>query len=103
MNTMSITTMSEKNLSRATADLLDSLHGTVADSLLEEIKEYREGRKLDKEGNPLPVPAALLSQAIKFLKDNGIDRAVQKGDPEDLLADELEDEFGPNVVNFGDR
>jgi hypothetical protein len=90
-------------VSRASGTLLDALHGSVAESLLEEIKEYRDGRKLDKDGNVLPIPAALLSQAIKFLKDNGIDRAVQKGDPEDLLADELEEEFGSNVVNFGDR
>lgn len=76
-------------MSRASDDLLDSLHGLVAETLLEEIKKYRQGEVVDKEGNPQPVPASLLAQAGKFLKDNGVDRAVRPGDPEDLLAKEL--------------
>tara|TARA_B100001939_G_scaffold342295_1_gene353228 strand:- start:6524 stop:6808 length:285 start_codon:yes stop_codon:yes gene_type:complete len=85
-------------MSRATDDLLDALHGTVACTLLDEIKRYRNGEVLDDKGNPQPIPASLIAQAIKFLKDNGIDRAVKPGDPEDLLADELEEEFNSNNV-----
>lgn len=98
------------DIKRATDDLLDLLHGTVADELIAEIKAYRNGErfhptKFDKEGNPLPrdeasLPASLVAQAIKFLKDNGIDRPHKKGDKLDLLADELDEEFGDNVTAF---
>tara|TARA_R110002072_G_scaffold151470_1_gene300778 strand:- start:12255 stop:12521 length:267 start_codon:yes stop_codon:yes gene_type:complete len=81
-------------MSRATEDLLDSLHGMTAEALLEEIKRYRAGDILNKDGDPIPVPAALLAQAINFLKANGVDRAIRPGDPEDFLAKELDDEFG---------
>ena len=97
---------------RATEELFDLLHGTVATELLEEIRAYRNGErfhatKFDKEGNPLdrdvaPLPAALVAQAIKFLKDNGIDRPVKAGDPEDILARELEEEFDNVSSLFGD-
>jgi CTP:molybdopterin cytidylyltransferase MocA len=83
-------------MSRATEDLLDMLHGSVANSFLEEIKAFKAGNYLDKDGNPLPIPAALLAQAAKFLKDNGVDRAIRAGGTEDLLAAELDDEFGGN-------
>lgn len=85
-------------MSRATEDLLDALHGTIAENLLHEIKEYKEGRKTDKDGNALPIPAALFAQAIKFLKDNGIDRAVRPGDPEDYLARELDEVFASETT-----
>lgn len=91
-------------MSRAKDTLLDELHGTVGQALLDEIKAYRAGEKLDREGNPIPLPASLAAQAIKYLKDNGVDRAVKPGDPEDLLADELEDEFdGDNVFPINSR
>lgn len=76
-------------MSRATDDLLDALHGMTAEAFLEEIRRYRRGEILDGDGKPLPVPAALLTSAAKFLKDNGVDRPVRPGDAVDTLADEL--------------
>lgn len=71
-------------MSRATDDLLDQLHGMQAESLLEELRRCRAAG----EG----VPPALFAQINKFLKDNGIDRAITKpGDPTALLADEADD------------
>lgn len=60
---------------------MDLLHGTVATTLIEEIRRYKSAGE--------PIPASVLAQCIKFLKDNGIDRAVRVGDNEDLLAKEL--------------
>lgn len=74
---------------RATDDLLDELHGLQARSLRDEIKRHKASGE--------PIPPALFAQVNKFLKDNGVDRAVQPGDPTDLLADELP-EFD-NVIN----
>lgn len=66
---------------RASEDLLNELHDLQARSLLAEIKRaVAEG-----EG----VPPALFAQANKFLKDNGIDRAISPGDPTSLLDEEL--------------
>ena len=76
-------------MSRATEDLLDELHGLTAESFLAEIRRYRKGEIVDNEGNPLPIPASLLSNAGKFLKDNGIDRPSKPADPLDELAKEL--------------
>lgn len=80
-------------MSRASDDLLDLLHGTIAEELLQEIKAYKDGEYVDKEGNALPIPASLLAQAIKFLKDNGVDTAVRPKNTVDYLAKELDDEF----------
>lgn len=74
---------------RATDELLDALHGMQAQSLLEELQRC----KASGEG----VPPALFAQINKFLKDNGVDRAVIPGDPTSLLEDELP-EFD-NVIN----
>lgn len=65
----------------ATEDLLNELHDLQARSLLAEIKRAAAAG----EG----IPPALFAQANKFLKDNGIDRAVTPGDPSSLLDDEL--------------
>lgn len=67
--------------SRASEDLLNELHDLQARTLLAEIK------RIVQEGES--VPPALFAQANKFLKDNGIDRAVTPGDPTDLLAEEV--------------
>ena len=79
-------------MSRATDDQLDELHSLQAASLLAEIK------RASKSGEG--VPPALFAQANKFLKDNGVDRAVSEGDTIDQLADEVPD--FDNVVQFGD-
>lgn len=75
---------------RASEKALEALHNEIADGYAAEIKKYRSGEYRDKEGNPLPVPAALLAGAARFLKDNRIDEPdVDQKDPDDLLADEL--------------
>lgn len=89
---------------RASNDLLDELHGLQASVLLEELRAYKAGERkvIDKDGvaHALGVPPALLAQINKYLKDNGVDRAIVPGDPTDLLADEVPD-FEDNVVSFG--
>ena len=50
---------------RAPEGKLNVLHDLVATTLLDDIQRYRN--------NGEPVPPQLLNQAIKFLKDNGID------------------------------
>lgn len=71
-------------MSRATEALVDSLHGVQAEELLAQIKKHKEG----KDGL---IPPALFAQVNKFLKDNGVDRAVAPGDTIDQLADEVPD------------
>jgi hypothetical protein len=71
-------------MSRATEDLLDSLHGAQAAELLAQIKKY----KGTEDGI---IPPAFFAQVNKFLKDNGVDRAAIPGDDIDLLADEVPD------------
>lgn len=66
---------------RATEAVLDGLHSLVANTFVEEIRRAKES----DEG----IPASLLAQAAKFLKDNGVDRAIRAGDPLDTLLDEL--------------
>ena len=68
-------------MSRATESQLEELHALQATTLLAEIRRLRE----DKE----PIPPALFAQVNKFLKDNGIDRAVAAGDPLDELDEEV--------------
>ena len=75
-------------MSRAAESLLDGLHGLVAETLLEQI---REARKPDENGKPGVVPPQLLDKALKFLKDNGIDAPARKSMAVGTLADELAD------------
>lgn len=60
-------------MSAATKELMDLLHGTVAQELLDRIKEKT-------------ATAADISNAIKFLKDNGIEAVLGKGGKIDSLA-----------------
>ena len=73
--------MTNETKTRASEELLDELHNLQARELLAEVKR----RAASEEG----VPPALFAQVNKFLKDNGVDRAVTPGDPTDLLADEM--------------
>ncbi len=66
---------------RANEDVLNELHDLQARMLLAEIKR--------KAAAGEDIPPALFAQVNKFLKDNGIDRAVTPGDPTDLLAEEI--------------
>jgi len=60
----------------------------------------------DDDGEPLFVlpPPALLAQAIKFLKENGIDSPATSGKKVDTLAASMPDfdqlELGSNVVSI---
>ena len=59
-------------MSRATEDAFDSLHCLTIEALINQINAYKTGQM--KSGDTvLPIPPALLAQAIKMLKDNGID------------------------------
>lgn len=90
-------------MGRASNDSLNDLHGLQAEVLLAQLRAFKNGEVKDADGNVLPIPPALLAQVNKFLKDNGVDRAVIPGDPTDLLNDEVP-EFEDNVVNInGDR
>ena len=79
-------------MSRATDELMDALHALQAETLLSELRRAREAG----EG----VSPALFTAINKFLKDNGVDRAVVPGDPTDLLADELPDFGDDNVYSI---
>lgn len=75
---------------RASGKVLEKLHNQIAETLGEEIQKYRDGQYLNKDGDALPVPSALIAATIKYLKDNSIDRPEdEEPDPEDLLSDEL--------------
>lgn len=74
---------------RATEGELDALHRLVADQFTSEIRAYKDGSMVDSDGNRIAIPASLLAQAAKFLKDNGVDRAIRSGDPLDILSEEL--------------
>ena len=67
-------------MSRANESILNELHGLQAKSLLAEVRRCAELG----EG----IPPALFAQVNKFLKDNGVDRAVTPGDPTSLLDEE---------------
>lgn len=67
-------------MSRAKDDLLDELHAATAEDMLSALRQYRAAGE--------PAPPALLNAIRGFLKDNGVDRAIQPGDPTDLLVDE---------------
>ena len=75
-------------MSRASADLMDMLHGLVAAGLKQELE--RAMTATDEDGSPLPLNPQLLDKAMKFLKDNGID--APKSSPKvDALAAQLAD------------
>ena len=77
-------------MNKADEVIMDSLHGTLANVL----KEALQGTIDPETGNKIPAPAAILSVARQFLKDNGIDAVAKKGSPLAELAGlpEFEDE-----------
>lgn len=75
-------------MGRAGSDLMDMIHGLVADGLSQELR--RAMSATDEDGNPVPINPQLLDKAMKFLKDNGID--APKSSPKvDSLAAQLAD------------
>lgn len=81
---------------------MDGLHELVVDTLVEQIKAYKLGEMMgtDKDGNTFarPMPPALLAQAIKMLKDNGIDSPMRAQKIKDALAGRMP-EFDPEDSN----
>ena len=80
-------------LNKADEVIMDSLHGALANVL----KEALQGTTDPETGLKIPAPAAILSVARQFLKDNGIDAVAKKGSPLAELAGlpQFEDE---NVI-----
>jgi hypothetical protein len=73
---------------------MGELHGLLADCLIEQIRAWKEGRLVDmgKDGEWVKVfPANLMAQAIRFLKDNGIDAPRREGGKLDRLAKAMPD------------
>lgn len=83
-------------MSRATEDRLDTLHELVTSTLIEQITQYKLGKVVGDDGAVLPMPPALLAQAIKMLKDNGIDSPVRAKGIRDALAGRMP-EFDPEA------
>lgn len=54
-------------MSRASNQALDALHALIADVLMSQLQAKGE------DGKSVPPSPQLLAQAIKFLKDNGVD------------------------------
>lgn len=69
----------------ASKEALGDLHSALANVLLEALGETYT----DDEGRPLPPPAAILSVARQFLKDNGIEGQAVTGSPIKSLLDNL--------------
>lgn len=80
-------------INKADEQAMDSLHGQLAKVLT----EHLQGTIDPETGAKIPAPAAILSVARQFLKDNGIDAVAKKGSPLGELAGlpEFEDE---NVI-----
>lgn len=67
-------------MKKADADAMNDLHGLVAAELARVI---REGiTVIDDNGvaHQVPAPASYIAQAVKFLKDNGIQSSLTTGD-----------------------
>jgi len=85
---------------RASDDTFDTLHGLVADALIEQINAWKESRLVDfgriqggdEDKQYIKVfPPALLAQAIKFLSENGIDSPAKAGSKVDTLREAMPD------------
>lgn len=87
-------------MSRTTEDRFDELHGIVADALIEQISAWKAQRLVTlQDGEYVKVfPPALLAQAVKFLKDNGVDTPARKGNKADTLKDAMPDYQDDNVL-----
>ena len=94
-------------MSRATEDSLSALHGILADALTAEIREAQHRAECAECGQRPGIPPTLLAQAIKFLKDNGIDTPASTGSRVDTLKAAMPDmdqlEAAGNVLPFGKK
>lgn len=88
---------------RTTNESFDELHALTADYLIATLKAARAGRLVqleDGEYVTLNLPPTFLAQAIKFLKDNGIDQPAASGNRVDTLKDAMPDFDSDNIVAF---
>ena len=87
---------------KGTETQFGELHQLVAESLIEQITAWKNGRLVEQDGEEYVkvFPPALLAQAIKFLKDNGIDQPARAGTKVDTLAKAMPDFSDDNVVPF---
>ena len=87
--------MSEQVNGKASETEAGELHGLVCRMLLRMLKAADNGtlmaRDKDDELVYIMPPPALLAQAIKFLKDNGIDKPAMPMKREDTLAQKMPD------------
>lgn len=79
-------------MSRASEEAADALHALTFEVIQQEIQGYRDRNE--------PVPPALIGQAIKILKDNGIESPVRAKKAHDAMAAHLPD-FGAEDVVAG--
>jgi len=77
-----------------------AVHQFVAESLIEQIAAWKNGRLVQLEGGEYVkvFPPALLAQAITFLKDNGVDQPARSGTKVDTLKRAMPDFSDDNVV-----
>jgi len=91
-------------MKRGTNEEFDALHGLTLRILTKMMQAAEAGMLVDADGNVAMPPPALLAQAIKFLKENGIDKPAPSAQKVDTLKDAMPDldeiERG-NVVRFG--
>lgn len=65
---------------KATEELLNQLHGTLAEHLRDQIRLAQAGGE--------PLPASLVKEIREFLKDNGIESLPSSGNPVGRLLEE---------------
>lgn len=89
-------------MTRGTDEEFDKLHGLTLRIITKMMEAAEKGKLVDEEGHVTMPPPALLAQAIKFLKENGIDKPETKKDALRALREQLpnfeDDDPNSNVV-----
>ena len=76
---------------RGSSEGFDELHGLTLRILTKMLKAAEDGMLIDDEGHITMPPPALLAQAIKFLKENGIDKPASQAKKTDTLKERMPD------------
>lgn len=89
-------------MARADMVLLEALHNATAAQLLDYITNGYPS--VDAEGveHRGPIPAAVLAQAIKFLKDNGVEAVPVSTSPLGELERKLIPQFNEDDGEFAE-
>jgi hypothetical protein len=85
---------------KATDEDFGTLHQFVAEQLLAELKIANSRPACSECGSKPGIAPALFAQAIKFLKDNGIDQPARSGNKVDALKSAMPTFDDDNVVTF---